>query len=128
MPPEDDELPHSGPYCVVWLYRDSPDAFERAARFARQSSGYGMEVVIVFTEAGARLLQTDRMAQLFRIPGLGELIDELVDKKVYFELDVGAARRAGIVETLGVAIPTLRIADDDRLAELTTGARMTARY
>lgn len=128
MPPEDDDLPHPGPYCVVWLYRDAPDAFERAARFARQTAGYGMDVVIVFTEAGARLLQTDRLAQLFRVPGLTELVDELVDKGVSFELDVGSARRAGIIETLGVAIPSLRIADGDRLAELATGTRMTARY
>ena len=128
MAPEDDEPAHAGPYCVVWLYRDTPDAFERAARFARQNTGYGMEVVIVFTEAGARLLQTDRLMQLFRIPGLSELVDELVERNVTFELDAGSARRAGIVETLGAAIQTLRIADSARLAELTTGARMTARY
>jgi hypothetical protein len=117
-----------GPYCVVWLYRDSPDAFERAARFAIQSSGYGLQVVLVFTEAGARLLQVDRMTQLFRVPGLSALVDELEAKKVTLELDIGAARRAGIVETLGVAMPNLRIADDRRVAELATGARMSARY
>ena len=115
-------------YCVIWLYRDTPDAFERAARYAIQSSGYGMQVVLVFTEAGARLLQVDRMTQLFRVPGVAALVDELEAKRVILELDIGAARRAGIVETLGVAMPNLRIADDARVAELATSARMSARY
>jgi hypothetical protein len=128
MSPDDDGGAHPGPFCVVWLYRDSPDAFERAARFALQNAGYGLEVVIVFTELGARLLQIDRMTQLFRVPGVLELVDRLTAQKVHLELDIGAARRAGIVETLGVAIPNLRIADEQRVAELSTGARMTARY
>ena len=87
-----------------------------------------MKVVIVFTDAGARLLQVDRMTQLFRVPKLLDLIDKLEAAKVILELDIGAARRAGIVETLGVALPGLRIADDQRVAELATGARITARY
>lgn len=124
----DDGDPHPGPFCVVWVYRDSPDAFERGARFALQNAGYGMEVVIVFTDRGARLLQIDRMSQLFRVPGLPDLIERLADQNVNFELDIGAARRAGIVETLGVTMPNLRIADEQRVAELATGARMTARY
>ncbi|MEQ1570031.1 MAG: hypothetical protein ABMA64_30640 [Myxococcota bacterium] len=117
----------SGPYCVVWVYRDAPDAFERAARYAMQNAGYGLPVVIVFTDAGARLLGTDRMYQLLRTPGIAELIDGLVQKKVFFELDIGAARRAGVIETLG-ALPNLRIADEQRVAELTTGARVSVRY
>ncbi|MEQ1508093.1 MAG: DsrE family protein [Myxococcota bacterium] len=123
----DGETP-SGPFCVVWLYRDAPDAFERAARFALQNSAYGLEVVLLFTDAGARLLQVDRLAQVFRVPGLAALIKKLDEANVRFELDIGAARRAGVVETLGVTIPNLRIADERRVAELTTGARMTARY
>lgn len=118
----------AGPFCSVWLYSDSPVAFERAARFALQNAGYGLEVVVIFTEAGARLLQTDRMAHLFSAPGVGELIDELIERQVFFELDIGSARRSGIVETLGSAIPNLRIADAGRLADLTTGARISARY
>ncbi|MEZ4242019.1 MAG: hypothetical protein R3F59_38875 [Myxococcota bacterium] len=125
---EDDDAPTSGPYCVVWLYSDSPDAFERAARYAVQNAGYGLEVILVFTDAGARLLQVDRMTQLFRLPAVTALIDELEAKRVILELDIGAARRAGIVETLGVAMPNLRIAGEERVAELTTGARITERY
>jgi predicted peroxiredoxin len=120
--------PTPGPYCVVWLYQDTPDAFERAARYALQNAGYGPKVILVFTESGARLLQVDRMAQLFRVPKLSELVDQLEAKGVIIELDIGAARRAGIVETLGVAMPNLRIADERRVAELATGARISARY
>lgn len=127
QPAEDDE-PTPGPYCVVWLYGDTPEAFERAARYALQNAGYGLKVVLVFTEAGARLLQVDRMAQLFRVPKLSELVDQLEAKQVILELDIGSARRAGIVETLGVAMPNLRIADERRVAELATGARISARY
>lgn len=126
--PADDD-PVVGPaYCVVWLYRDSPDAFERAARFALQNVGYGLEVVIVFTDKGARLLQIDRATQLLRVAGVPALIERLVEEKVILELDIGAARRAGIIETLGVAMPNLRIADEQRVAELATRARLTARY
>lgn len=128
MAPEDDDAPHAGPFCVVWLYSDTPDAFERAARFARRSCGYGLEVVIVLTESGSRLAQTDRMNYLLRMPGIPELVDELVARDVRFELDIGSARRAGVVETLGSSLPELRLADDARLADLTTGARVTARY
>lgn len=123
----DEENP-AGPFCVVWLYRDTPDAFERAARFALQNAGYEIPVVLLFTDAGARLLQVDRMTQLLRVPGLAELIDEIERQKILLELDIGAARRAGIVETLGVALPSLRIADERRVAELATGARVSARY
>lgn len=126
-PADDDDGPTEA-YCVVWVYRDSPEAFEKAARFALQNAGYGLPVVVVLTESGARLMQVDRMAALFRKPGLAEVIDQLAERNVFFELDIGSARRAGIVETLGSAIPTLRIADDVRLAELTSSARVTARY
>jgi len=118
----------SGPFCVVWLYQDSPEAFERAARFALQNVGYGLEVVLVFTDHAARLMQVDRMNQLFRIPGFPALFDALSDRNVWIELDIGAARRAGIVETLGVQIPNFRVVDEQRVAELATGARLTARY
>jgi predicted peroxiredoxin len=124
----DDPVHEAGPYCVVWVYGDSPTTFERAARFALQNTGYGLDVVVVFTEAGVKLVQTDRMARLFAVPGLGELIDDLVERRVYFEVDIGSARRVGVVETLGSAIPNLRIADQGRLADLATGARITARY
>lgn len=128
MPEDDDGDAPIGSYCVVWLFRDSPDAFERAARFALQNVGYELPVVLVFTEAGARLLQVDRMTQLLRVPGLSRLVDELEQKRVNLELDIGSARRLGIVETLGVALPSLRVADEQRVAELATGARVTARY
>jgi hypothetical protein len=121
MDSDDDEPGHaSGPFCVVWVYRDTPDAFERAARYALQNTGYGLEVVVVLTEQGARLVQRDRLLQMMRLEHIVELMDKL-------ELDIGAARRAGVVQTLG-ALPGLRVADDQRVAELTTGARMTARY
>jgi hypothetical protein len=126
-PTEDEGDARSGPFCVVWVYRESPDAFERAARYALQNSGYGLPVVIVFTDAGARLLQTDRVSQLLRMPGVPKLIEDLVQKRIYFELDIGAARKAGVIETLG-ALPNLRIADEQRVAELATGARVTVRY
>jgi hypothetical protein len=124
----DDEPSHaSGPFCVVWVYRDTPDAFERAARFALQNTGYGLEVVMVLTDQGARLVQRDRLLQLMQLENIVSLMDQLVERQVRLELDIGAARRAGVVQTLG-ALPTLRVADDQRVAELTTGARMTARY
>lgn len=126
-PQSDDAGEHPGPYCAVWLYRDTPDAFERAARFALQNSGYGLEVVLIITDTAARLLQRDRLAQLLRTGSIGELIDQMGERSVRIELDIGAARRAGVVETLG-ALPQLRVADDRRVAEITTGARMTARY
>ena len=124
---EEDSDNRSGPYCVVWIYRDSPDAFERAARYALQNVGYGLPVVIVFTDAGAKLLQTDRVVHLMRVPGMNALVDSLVDHHVFFELDIGAARRAGHIETLG-CLPNLKIADEQRVAELATGARVTVRY
>jgi predicted peroxiredoxin len=128
MDSDDDEPGHaSGPFCVVWVYRDTPDAFERAARYALQNTGYGLEVVVVLTEQGARLVQRDRLLQMMRLEHIVELMDQLVEHKVKLELDIGAARRAGVVQTLG-ALPGLRVADDQRVAELTTGARMTARY
>lgn len=117
-----------GPYCLVWVYRDSPDVFERAARFALQSAAYDLEVVMVFAEDGARLLQTDRLHALLTIPEVGDLVDDLIEKRVFFELDIGAARRAGVVETLGSQLPNLRIADQTRLAHLIGNARMTVRY
>lgn len=118
----------SGPFCVVWVHADSPDVFERAGRFAKQNMNYGMQVVVVFTEAGARLLQTDRMARMLLLPGMQGLVDELENGGVSFELDLSSARRAGVVETLSSLLPSLRIADPARLAELATGTRMTARY
>lgn len=124
---DDDTSPHAGPYCVVWLYRDAPDAFERAARFALQNTGYGIEVVIVITDMAARLLQRDRLVQLLRTGRIAKLLEELEQHKVKLEFDIGAARRAGVIETLG-GLPLLRIADEQRVAELATGARMTARY
>jgi hypothetical protein len=110
------------------VYRDSPDVFERAARFALQSTAYELEVVMLFAEAGARLMQTDRLHSLLRIDGVGDLVDELITARVYFELDIGAARRAGVVETLGAQLPNLRIADQKRIAELVSNARMTVRF
>ncbi|MCB9687115.1 MAG: DsrE family protein [Alphaproteobacteria bacterium] len=118
----------SGPFCVVWVHADSPDVFERAARYARQNLNYGMMVVVVFTEAGARLLQTDRMARMLMLPGIQQLVDELDRGGASFELDLSSARRVGVVETLTSLLPSLRIADPARLAELATGTRMTARY
>jgi hypothetical protein len=124
---EDEPGPRAGPFCVVWVYSDTPEAFERAARYALQNVGYGMPVVIVFTDAGVRLLQTDRVSQLYRVKGMSALVDSLADRGVFFELDIGAARRNGLIETLG-ALPNLRIADEQRVAELATGARVTIRY
>lgn len=118
----------TGPFCVVWIHADSPDAFERAARYARQNLNYGMQVVVVFAESGARLLQTDRMARLLMLPGMQQLVQELEDGGASFELDLSSARRSGVVETLSNLLPSLRVADAARLAELATGTRMTARY
>ena len=124
---DDDGAPHAGPFCVVWLYQDTPDAFQRALRFALQNTGYGLEVVLVLTDTAARLLQRDRLVQLLRVTAIAGMLDQLVERQVRLELDIGAARRAGVVETLGT-LPMLRVADDQRVAELATGARMTARY
>ncbi len=117
-----------GPYCLVWVYRDSPQVFERAARFALTSAEYDLEVVMVFAEAGARLLQTDRLHALMTIAEVGQLIDQLIDKRVFFELDLGAARRAGVVETIGAQLPNLRLANERRMAELISNAPMTVRF
>jgi hypothetical protein len=114
-------------FCVVWLYRDTPDAFERAARYALQNVGYGLEVVIVLTDTSARLLQVDRLAQMLKLAPIESALRELVAAGVRIELDMGAARRAGVVETLG-SFPNLRVADDERVAELAAGARVSARY
>lgn len=114
-------------YCVIWLYRDTPDAFERAARYALQNSGYGMPVAIVFTDRGPRLLQIDRYSQLLRVPALKALIRDLEKADVTLELDMGAARQLGFHDTLAI-IPSLRIADEQRVAELAAGARVSARY
>ncbi|MCA9489566.1 MAG: DsrE family protein, partial [Myxococcales bacterium] len=109
-------------------HADTPDVFERAGRYARQNLNYGMQVVLVFTESGARLLQTDRMARLLLLPGMQQLVEDLDAGGASFELDLSSARRVGVVETLTSLLPSLRIADAARLAELATGTRMTARY
>lgn len=114
-------------YCVVWLYRDTPEAFERAARYALQNVGYGLPVVIVVTDLGPRLLQVDRYHQLLRVPALKALIKALDEAEVWLELDIGAARQLGFHDTLAM-VPNLRIADDQRVAELAAGARVSARY
>lgn len=124
---DDDGELHAGPFCVVWLYQDTPDALQRALRFALQNAGYGLEVVLVLTDTAARLLQRDQLVQLLRVEAIASLLDQLDERQVRLELDIGAARRAGVVETLGT-LPALRVADDQRVAELATGARMTARY
>jgi len=123
-----DPTDNAGPFCAVWVYSARPEAFERAARFALLNTGYDNEVVLVFTEEGTRLMQTDRTLQLVENPQFSELIEALVARGVTFELDAGSARRAGFVETLSSLIPTLRVADAGRIADLTTGARVCARY
>lgn len=127
-PPVDPQNARSaGPFCAVWIYSDTPDAFERAARFALQNLDYALQVVLIFSEAGVRLLQTDRLARLLQNPSTAELVDRLVEGGALMEIDIASARQAGFVETLGAAL-TLRVADPGRLAELTSGARISARY
>jgi hypothetical protein len=114
-------------FCVVWLYSDVPESFERAARYALANVGYGMPVVLVFTQLGAKLLQIDRWQALLRVPAIKALIRSLDEKDVLLELDIGAARQMGLHDTLAV-VPNLRIADEERVAELAAGARVSARY
>ncbi|HHO50847.1 MAG TPA: hypothetical protein ENK18_08200, partial [Deltaproteobacteria bacterium] len=56
--------PVVGPFCAVWIHSGTPDAFGRAAGFALQNPGYAMQVVLILSEAGVRLLRTDRLSQL----------------------------------------------------------------